>query len=102
MYRNHTDGARGELIAAAWFLHRGWMVYRNVVGHGPADLAIARLRNSKPEFHLVEVRYVSATTRARPLSRIQKLLGVTMARVGSDGSVDWPLKRKDIDDEQTD
>ena len=102
MYRNHTDGARGELIAAAWFLHRGWMVYRNVVGHGPADLAIARLRNSKPEFHLVEVRYVSATTRARPLSRVQKLLGVTMARVGSDGSVDWPLYREDFDDVSTD
>ena len=99
MYLNHTNGARGELIAAAWFLHRNWMVYRNVVGHGPADLAVVRLRNAKPEFHLVEVRYVSPTSSARPLSRVQKMLGVTMALVGSDGSVDWPHKLKDIDDD---
>ena len=89
MYRPHADGARGELIAAAWFLHRGWMVFRNVSAHGPADLTVARMRRSGVDVQLIEVRYGSINTRIRELTDLQKRLGVSMAMVGSDGSVEW-------------
>ena len=109
--QRQSDGARGELLASAWFLARGWLVFRNVSSHGYADLAVARRRGKSTEKYLVEVRYRDLTSagHSRALSSEQKDLGVTICFVASDGTVNWHRKQikenpndgtNDIRDEQ--
>lgn len=95
MYENHAAGARGEMLAAAWFLARGWLVFSNVAGHGIADLAIAKKRGRRLEKYLVEVRWTDLARGGgpKPLSEEQKQLGVTICFVASDGTVSWSAKQ---------
>lgn len=96
MHENHAAGARGEMLAAAWFLARGWLVFSNVAGHGIADLAIARKRGRHLVKYLVEVRWTDLARGGgpKPLSEEQKKLGVTICYVASDGTVSWSSKQK--------
>jgi hypothetical protein len=95
MHENHAAGARGEMLAAAWFLARGWLVFSNVAGHGIADLAIARKRGRGLEKYLVEVRWTDLARDGgpKPLSKEQQMLGVTICFVASDGTVSWSAKQ---------
>lgn len=95
MHENHAAGARGEMLAAAWFLARGWLVFSNVAGHGIADLAIAKKRGWHLVKYLVEVRWTDLARDGgpKPLSKEQQMLGVTICFVASDGTVSWSPKQ---------
>jgi hypothetical protein len=83
------------MLAAAWFLARGWLVFSNVAGHGIADLAIAKRRGRALAKYLVEVRWTDLARGGgpKPLSEEQKQLGVTICYVASDGTVSWSPKQ---------
>lgn len=100
MYANHVNGAVGELMAASWFLRRGWYVARSLTASGPFDLIVAMRNGIGTEKYLVEVRYLEInsdkTNTHKGLSVEQKKLGVTLCLVWSDGSVDWHRRKTRI------
>ena len=102
MYHNHVQGAIGELVAASWFLRRGWYVARSLTATGPFDLIVAKRASRGTEKYLVEVRYAEIHSERnfgrahRGLTEEQKRLGVTLCLVWSDHSVDWHRKKTRI------
>ena len=97
--KKHIKGDRAELIAAEFFIEKGFYVFRNISQHGPADLTVL---DSEGNVILIDVKAVSLREKNgwkvnRVPSEEQERLGVHLVYVNLDTREvldEMPSKRK--------
>tara|TARA_R100000742_G_C4272170_1_gene91278 strand:- start:1171 stop:1533 length:363 start_codon:yes stop_codon:yes gene_type:complete len=84
--RKHIKGDLAELIAAEFFLNKGFYVFRNMSQHGPADLTVL---DNEGNVILVDVKALSLREKngwkvTRTCSAEQDRLGIQLLYVNLD------------------
>ena len=97
-YTNHQSGARGEALAIAYLVSRGYYAYKCFQDKSPVDIVALKMQgNRKAESTLFEVRYQSEHgQRPHGLNEQQRRNGIKLMIVHHDGHVEidpaWSLR----------